>query len=52
MLSNCLLFVPVSPPKHVPGKAGGGWDDDDLEEVQGRSHTRSSDSGSAGLADR
>lgn len=40
----------VSPPKHVPGKAGGGWDDDDLEEVQG--HTRSSDSGSAGLADR
>ena len=50
-LKKALFHISVSPPKHIPGRAGGGWEDDDDLEV-GQGHTRSSGSGSAGLADR
>ncbi|XP_046366724.2 AP-4 complex accessory subunit Tepsin-like isoform X1 [Haliotis rufescens] len=44
--------VKKTPPKHVPGKAGGGWDDDPPTPSRG-SHKKHSDSGgSSDLADR
>ena len=50
-----MISIVVSTPKHIPGKAGGGWDDDDAEndrELNIHSQTRSSGSGSAGLSER
>lgn len=50
----------MAPPKHIPGKAGGGWDDsdddddvDDTNDVASdRDQSQSVDSGSCGTGDQ
>ena len=47
-----MISIVVSTPKHIPGKAGGGWDDDDDDndrELNIHSQTQLYGSGSAGL---
>ncbi|XP_046584806.1 AP-4 complex accessory subunit Tepsin-like [Haliotis rubra] len=48
------IISPVrkTPPKHVPGKAGGGWDDDPPTPSRGSDKKHSNSGGSSDLADR
>ena len=42
------IFVSVRHPKHVPGRAGGGWvdSDDDTDDSDGEIHPQSKSTGS------